>query len=127
IKIGRFKAPLWGNSYVPDELMLVFTEQDMFLDDAKLTRLREPEVDADDYASFDGEDTEVMGYAARAGVLRKRLDIQGFSSDWVRGLSTAFFDDEFEQEYFFSRWPEGYDRYPKGSSITAALASRRGQ
>jgi hypothetical protein len=127
IKIGRSKAPIWGNSYVPDKLMLIFTEQDMFLDEAKLKAFTQPELDADDSVLFGDEDKQLMGYAARAGVLRSRLDVQGFSSDWIKGLATAFFDDELEDENFFMTWPEGSDRYPCGSMITAALVSRRGQ
>ncbi len=69
--------------------------------------------------------TRLMHYAATAGTLRKRLDLQGFSSQRVRDLSAALFDEEGSE--LFHYWPEGRRIYPNGAAIAAALATRRGQ
>ena len=122
---------MWGKNYVPDELMLLFTDDDLFVDQEKVNAFvrheqrRALDLEADeDRASWD---TRLMGYSASAGTLRARLAIQGFSSEWVRELSGAFFDESGEGDDLFQTWPEGRSIYPNGAAITAALATRRGQ
>ena len=66
-----------------------------------------------------------MGYETTAGVLRQRLDLHGFSRDWVCRLSAAFFDDQDRDRSDPS--PEGADAYENGEAITAALTTRFGR
>lgn len=114
---------------MPDELMLLFTDDDLFIDHTQVSTLAEYE-ERDHEAEIQKRptslSTRIMGYSASAGTLRKRLEIQGFSGEWVRELSGAFFDDSEEDELFHS-WPEGRSIYPDGAAITVALAARRGQ
>lgn len=126
VEVGGQAIPLWGKSYVPDELMLVFTGNDRFMNPVKAA---ECEARADD-PEFHGDiswQTGLVGYTATAGALRKRLELQGFSSDWVCQLSTAFFDEHDENQYLPPLWPQGRSIYPSGAAITAKLTTRSGR
>lgn len=121
---------MWGKNYVPDELMLLFTDDDLFIDHTKVSALAACEArdaDADAYERPGSWSTRMMAYSASAATLRMRLDIQGFSCEWVRELSSAFFDEDGDDEGHFRHWPEGKGIYPTGTAVTAALATRRGQ
>lgn len=132
VEVGKQEIPVWGKSYVPDELMLLFTDSDHFIDQAKADGLAEVESKVQS-----GESTwpmhsapwhsRLLGYSAAAGTLRTRLELQGFSTEWVQELSTAFFDDVDDDVDPFEHWPEGRQSYCDGSSITAALTTRRGR
>lgn len=125
IDIGGQAAPVWGKNYVDDELMLLFVDDDFLMSAEKLKVLEDI-----DRSGFESDDlpsssrTDLMGYATTAGALRQRLRLQGFSTEWVRKLSTAFFDDQDEV------WREiGEDvlaSFPNGDAITAALTTRSG-
>lgn len=128
IEVGSHRAPVWGKNYVPDELMLLFADDDLFIDQAKMAVVAEHESQENDDV-VDTEpaswNTRLMHYATTAGTLRMRLELQGFSSQRVRDLSAALFDEEGAE--MFRYWPEGRRIYPNGAAITAALATRRGQ
>lgn len=130
IEVGRHEAPVWGKNYVPDELMLLFTDDDLLLDQGKANDLSafetqgdKPDVDTE----LTSWNSRLMYYSATADTLRMRLAFQGFSSQWVYDLSTAFFVDAIENRELFTYWPEGRYIYPTGAAITAALTTRRGQ
>ncbi|MGY0390575.1 hypothetical protein ACWZJV_26685 [Nocardioides sp. WG-D5] len=120
MEVGGHAVPVWGKSYVPDDLMLLFAGEDRFLDAAKLAAYAEHESRADDAPKWNGSlavwHADLMGYSSTAGALRRRLELQGFSSDWVCRLSAAFFDDQ-----------EDIAQYPNGAAITAALTTRSGR
>ncbi|GHH70320.1 HEPN/Toprim-associated domain-containing protein [Promicromonospora soli] len=130
IQVGGQAIPVWGKNYVPDELMLLFADEDRFVDTTKLAALAEYENRAADAPEPDGLPLpwhdDLMGYSATARTLRRRLELQGFSSDWVSRLSTAFFDDE-EERRLSTLWQEGTAAYPNGAAITAALTTRSGR
>jgi hypothetical protein len=73
--------------------MLVFTDADRFVDNAKRDDLAELERLLADHAEVAMDDrprswhTRLMGYSTAAGALRSRLELQGFSSERVRSLS----------------------------------------
>ncbi|WP_420112675.1 hypothetical protein [Pseudactinotalea sp.] len=127
---------MFGKNYVSDQLMLIFTGDDRFVDVAKRDELAQLE---EQFATHPETDEplawhrRLMWYSASAEALRSRLALQGFSSERVRLLSTAFFDDELtqvpEDDGIDPRdsWEEGRGTYPDGASITAALATWRGQ
>lgn len=110
--------------------MLLFTDDDLFVNRERVDALiqyeqqHDDDIASDDPPSWDGS---LMGYSISAGTLRKRLEIQGFSSEWVRELCSAFFDENREEGDLFSFWPEGQAIYPNGAAITAALTTRRGR
>ncbi len=132
-------APVFGKNFVSDQLMLVFTEADRFVDEVKRNELAEFERLADGGAEVATDDrppswhTRLMGYSAPAETLRFRLDLQGFSSERVQSLCIAFFDEELARDTeddgidLRDSWPEGQTTYPDGAAVTAALTSRRGQ
>ena len=129
VEVGGEAVPIWGKSYVPDELMLLFTDADRCLDSVKAEAFADhmnrdvdgPEDDSQPSSWTAG----VMGYETTAGVLRQRLDLHGFSRDWVCRLSAAFFDDQDRDRSDPS--PEGADAYENGEAITAALTTRFGR
>ncbi|MEP7194339.1 MAG: hypothetical protein ABI903_15930 [Actinomycetota bacterium] len=123
---------MWGKSYVPDELMLLFTDSDYFIDRVKADALEQFELQSDapeprGLPESTSWHSRLLGYAATAGTLRTRLELQGFSSEWVRELSSAFFDENDGGRNSSEFWPEDRRSYPDGAAITAALATRRGQ
>ncbi|WP_144855027.1 toprim domain-containing protein [Marihabitans asiaticum] len=127
---------MFGKNFVSDQLMLVFTEGDLFVDTTKrdeLSRLEELSADHPEVDAPLAWHSRLMGYSATAAALRTRLELQGFSSARVRSLCTAYFDDEFspnaEDGHIDPRdsWPEGRSAYPDGAAVTAVLSSRRGQ
>lgn len=135
-EIGTRRAPVSGKNSLPDPLMLVFRDDDRFVDAVRREQLAELARFADD-----GRETDMplawsrglMGYSATAGTLRSRLALQGFSSERVLSLCTAFFDEELagnrEEGDTDPRdtWPEGRIAYPDGAAVTSALATHRGQ
>jgi len=130
---------VFGKNFVSDQLMLVFTDTDRFLDHAKRDDLAEfDRLRADDPEfAMDARPrswhTRLLGYSTTAGALRSRLELQCFSSERVRALSIAFFDDELTHSTQHTgidqrdSWPQGQSSYPDGAAVTAALASLRGQ
>lgn len=132
VVVGKQEVPVWGKSYVPDALMLLFTDNDHFVDRMKVDALEQFELqrDASDprrvpmSASWH---SRLLVYSATAGTLRTRLELQGFSSEWVRELSSAFFEDKDDVGTHGDVWSEGRRSYPNGAAITAALTTRRGQ
>lgn len=136
LEVGKRLAPVFGKNSLPDPLMLVFTDGDRFVDAGRRERLAELERLADS-----GHETDMplewgrglMGYSATAGTLRARLALQGFSSERVLSLCTAFFDEELtgntEEDDRDPRdtWTEGRSAYPDGAAVTTALATLRGQ
>lgn len=130
---------MFGKNFVSDQLMLVFTDADRFVDNAKRNDLAEFERLVADHPEVAMDDrprtwhTRLVGYSASAGSLRSRLKLQGFSSERVRSLCISFFDDELAHSTADGgvdqrdSWQEGQGTYPDGAAVTAALASRRGQ
>lgn len=96
IQVGGQAIPVWGKKYLPDELMLLFADEDRFVDTAKLAAWAVDENRTADAPEPDEVPVpwhnELVGYSAAAGTLRQRLELQGFASDWVRRLSIAFTD-----------------------------------
>jgi hypothetical protein len=135
-EVGKRRAPVSGKNSLPDPLMLVFRDDDRFVDAVRREHLAELDRLADDGHEIDTPLTwsrGLMGYSATAGTLRSRLALQGFSSERVLSLCTAFFDDELsgnaEEGDTDPRdtWPEGRIAYPDGAAVTRALATQRGQ
>lgn len=124
VEVGGQPVPVWGKNYVPDELMLLFTDDDRFVDAAKLSAFHKFEsgeaVESDLDGTTESWHSGLMTYESTAGVLRRRLALRGFSSDWVCQLSAAFFDDERDER-------ERAAESPSGAAITAALTTRRGR
>lgn len=102
IKIGEARVPIWGKSYVPDQLMLVFGDKDRVAV------------------------AESLIYAAPASVLRDRLTLQGFSSRRVRDLAIELFAEEEDIDPRDS-WVGGRVHFPTPASIVDAMTTRRGQ
>ena len=137
LDIGKHPAPVFGKNAISDKLMLLFTDADQFLDQAKAKGLAEFEREAEDpdVATDDIPQTwhvRLMGYEAAAGTLRSRLELQGLSSERVRSMCSSFFEEglAFDVEHGFDgrdRWPQGHSTYPDGASVAAGVASRRGQ
>lgn len=128
VEIGGRDAPVWGKSYVPDELMLLFEDDDYYTDSTKLNELE----DAESAEAGRGElpaswYTDLLGYSSTAGALRQRLQLQGFSSEWVGRLCTAFFEDQEEERQEQAEWQELSEWYPNSAAITAALTTRSGR
>ncbi|POH59159.1 hypothetical protein C3B59_18275 [Cryobacterium zongtaii] len=126
LEIGGQAAPVWGKSYVSDELMLLFNDGNFHVSAAKLSVL-------EDIESSGGEQDDLpeswyenlMCYSTTVGALRQRLQLQGFSTEWVRRLATAYFDEQDEEwqkpEKEILAW------FPNGAAITAALTTRSGR
>lgn len=131
VEVGGQGVPVWGKSYVPDELMLLFTDDDRFLNSAKARAFAENENRAADGSEAGRRpvswQTGLMGYQTTAGVLRQRLELHGFSRDWVCRLSAAFFDDQDEDWDLPDTWPQGAEAFLNGAAITAALTTRLGR
>lgn len=132
VNVGRHAVPVWGKSYVPDELMLLFTDSDYFIDRPRVDALEGLDVpsEAPEPSTLPKSATwhsRLLGYAVTAGTLRTRLELQGFSSAWVGELSSAFFDDKEDDWDSPEFWPDGRRSLKDGAAITAALATRRGQ
>lgn len=134
LEAGSRLTPLTGKNTVPDELMLLFTDADHFVDEAQVEALSELE---DAPEEFDADEEpwprRMVGYSATAGTLRARLELQGFGTLRVHALCAALFDDDLEPDPEFPSldmregWPEGQSTYPDGSAVVDALATRRGQ
>jgi hypothetical protein len=126
IKIGGQIAPVWGKSYVSDNLMLLFNDGDLYVSSATHDVLKDIDGSA---GELDGLPRslrrDLMGYSTTAGVLRQRLGLQGFSSEWVRRLAAAYLDDQDEE------WQKPDENvaawFPNGAAITAALTTRSGR
>lgn len=136
VKVGRHVVPVFGKNYVSDELMLVFTDADRYLDQRKHAEyeafVSRSEEDAE--PAFDDRPRswheDLIGYAATVGTLRARLDLQGFSGEWVRFLATALIGDrlfsEPEDEVDAELRRSVPDGYPDAAAVTARLVTRRG-
>lgn len=135
--IGRMPAPVWGKNYIPDELMLVFTDSDYHLDDEKRAELAEYEhlleaASSPISASRQAWETDLCGYISKAKALRVRLELQGLSTRRTHALSTAFFNDDLAPDLEYGSpdprdaWPAGRAKYPDGAAVTKAIATRRG-
>lgn len=131
VKIAGQAAPVWGKNYVPDELMLLFDDGDFYRDTAKLDAIAKVEGQNDDGDETNGLPAayyrDLIGYRASAGALQQRLQLQGFSFDWVSRLSTAYFEDqEFVRQ---DSALLGYDSawFSNPGAITAALTTRAGR
>ena len=78
VEVGGHAVPVWGKSYVPDELMLLFTDGDRFVDSAKVEAFAESEnwtVDGPEAGSrVVSWQSGRMGYQATAG--KRRLNDQ---------------------------------------------------
>lgn len=128
VEIGGQDSPVWGKNYVPDELMLLFGDDDYYLHSAKLKELADVESGAAERDDLPATwCTDLVGYSTTVGALRQRLQLQGFSSDWVCRLSTAFFDDQEEERQDLAQWRDISAWYPNGDAITAALTTRFGR
>lgn len=136
IELRKRACPVFGKNFVSDQLMLVFTADDLFVDTTKrdeLARLEELPADHPEVGAPLAWHSRLMGYSATAAALRTRLELPGFSSARVRSLCTAYFDHEsspnVEDGHMDPRdsWAEGRSAYPDGAAVTAALSSRRGQ
>lgn len=128
VEIGGQDAPVWGKSFVPDELMLLFGDDDYYVDSTKLQVLEDVESRATDVDDSPANwFSNVMGYSTTAGALRRRLQLQGFSSEWICRLSTAFFEDQREERHGLASWEDRSALYPNSSAITAALTTRFGR
>lgn len=140
VRVGQRTAPVFGKNFVSDQLMLLFTDADRFVDNVKRRALQDFERQPRRHADDSGDDESVswhaglVGYSATAGALRARLELQGFSSKRVLALCNAYFDDELSSQEsddwridLRDSWPEGQSSYPDGAAIAQALASRRGQ
>lgn len=130
VEVGGHGIPVWGKSYVPDELMLLFTEDDRFLDSAKAQAFVEDEdrsVDGSEMGRPMSWQSGLMGYQSTAGVLRQRLELHGFSREWVCRLSAAFFDDQDQDWELPDPWTQRSEGFLSGAAITAALTTRFGR
>lgn len=84
---------LTGKNFVPDKLMWLFTADERFVDARKL-------------AAYESSDTEVLDeslaiseiltYRTTVGVLRSRLFLQGFSTEFVTRNAIALLESELE-------------------------------
>jgi len=136
VRVGRQEVPVFGKSYVSDELMLAFTDADRYFDRAKHAEYEAFVSQLDDGAEQPFDDRQrswhedLVGYATTVKTLRARLKLQGFSGEWVRFLATALIhdrhflepEDEFDPEL---RTPVP-DGYPDAASVIARLVTRRG-
>ncbi len=134
IEVGGRSIPVWGKSYVPDKLMLLFTDEDLFVDPAR-ARAFSHYLDGTDPEAGAAEQSVswqsgLMGYRVQAGALRQRLELHGFSRDRVSRLSTAFFDEVKQADELAVSWPgRPHRRFESlsGSEITNALTTRAGR
>lgn len=100
IKVGKTEVPVFGKSYVSDELMLLFNDTDRFVDESRRTEYESSLAPVDgesDVSLTDDAQTwhaGLMGYSATVGTLRARLELQGFAAGWVRELATALLNEE---------------------------------
>lgn len=123
VEVGGQAVPVWGKSYVPDELVLLFADGDLYVDSTRAATLTEQENGAVDEPQMGSQSlpwvtTGLMGYQTTAGALQQRLHLHGFTRDWVCQLTTAFFDSQDERDLPHP-WP--------AAAITAALTTRLGR
>ncbi|WP_445256999.1 hypothetical protein [Nocardioides aurantiacus] len=129
VQVGAQEVPVFGKSYVSDQLMLLLTDEDFYLDHTKNRDMVEFEtayvVDPDRAMGMprtwhDG----LMGYSSTVANLRTRLDLQGFSADRVQTLAIEFFEENFDDDPGTSRATE--TPFRDGASLVAALTHPRG-
>ena len=97
LRIGRQALPVFGKNHVPDDLMMVFTAEDRFVDNDRLLEYRAYEEDISrnpDLALNDRRyswESHMVEYRATVATLRARLELQGFGAALVRQLVGAYF------------------------------------
>jgi hypothetical protein len=90
---------LYGKNYVPDELMLIFTDADRVLNGEALASLRESDDDAE--IVVDAPTSGIFAYKSTVADIKARLSLQGFSTDAVRRNAISYLAAELSDP---ERW-----------------------
>ena len=134
IKVGNTEIPVFGKNYVADEIMLAFTEDDRFVDQAKKDThdafLHQIEADPDLPITHEPAPwhDDMIGYATNVQTLRARLDLQGFSTQWVRELAAALIHDEYfseDNDETVEYRRKAPTRFTDAAAVVAALTTRK--
>ena len=97
LKLGR-RTLIWGKRYVPDQLLLVFNDDDMLVDRPRAEELLSDDSDAADFPEIDGQIAHLFSYASTVHAIRSRLDLQGFGERRVVEHALRYLDSEREDD-----------------------------
>lgn len=121
LQVGQV-AVLSGKNYVPDDVMLLFSERDRFVDRDRLLPILEPPADADDSDDRPASaHVRLVGYRCSVHALRARLELQGFGYDRVRQEAIEYIDAERADPERYTFDPEQEAEFERKYDASTAL------
>lgn len=113
---------MWAKRYVPDELLLVFNDDDMFVDRPRAEALLD---DTDDIEFVDADVPvgQLFSYVSTVKAIRSRLELQGFGPRRVQEHALRYLDGERDDsERYVPESRELFEsRYAQSEELLEAL------
>jgi len=122
LRLGR-RTLLWGKRFVPDQLLLVFNDDEMLLDRPRAEALLDEDSDAADFQEVHGRVGRLFSYASTAHAVRSRLDLQGFGQRRVVEHALRYLDSEREEQdrYVPETWEPFAAKFASSDQLLDAL------
>ena len=124
LKLGR-RTIMWAKRYVPDELLLVFNDDDMFVDRPRAEALLD---DTDDIEFVDADVPvgQLFSYVSTVKAIRSRLELQGFGPRRVQEHALRYLDGERDDsERYVPESRELFEsRYAQSEELLEALLAQ---
>lgn len=124
LSVGR-RTLLWGKSYVPDQLLLLFNDENLILDQPRASSLNDTDDDGyiDDVAVLEGSNEPIFSYRSTVDAIRSRLDLQGFGSRRVTEHAIRYLDEEREDEeqYVPESWTQYAEKFTRSNDLLNAI------
>lgn len=121
LSLGR-RTLMWGKRYVPDQLLLIFNDEDMFLDRTRAESFMDDDGDAD-FPGVGGQTGHHFSYGSTVHAIRSRLALQGFGQRRVVEHAIRYLDDEREEpdRYRPESWEPFEEKFARSDQLLDAL------
>lgn len=121
LSLGR-RTLMWGKRYVPDQLLLVFNDEDMFVDRTRAESFMD-DGDSVDFPEVGGPTGNLFSYGSTVHAIRSRLGIQGFGQGRVVEHAVRYLDSEREDldRYVPESWKPFEEKFARSEQLLDAL------
>lgn len=122
LSLGR-RTLMWGKRYVPDQLLLVFNDEDMRVDRARAESLLGDDVDDAPPPEVERRTGRLFCYGSTVHAIRSRLDLQGFGQRRVVEHAVRYLDSEREDHdrYVPESWKPFEEKFARSDQLLDAL------